>query len=189
MRARDPAYGYTVEEISIQFDSVKSRPTTLNGAGYYQDDQRLAFIILFMGQHPEWPPKVLCKSNLRFLSSATAATIPIFTELSPTLKPSVPNSYTLNPRFIFSGYRPIISVAYLEPQSQELIKMLDTKFTSLGKERTADNDKKSRGVRWAVVEMGAVGGRETNPMVPLKGLPETGVREIWDGMRLADHGG
>lgn len=72
---------YSVAEICHQFDFM-SKPGTLNGKtndGVEGSDKdmngELAFILVFKDQHPEWPPKVFCKSNLHLLPSA--GTVPL----------------------------------------------------------------------------------------------------------------
>ncbi|KAL9042344.1 MAG: hypothetical protein Q9214_003808 [Letrouitia sp. 1 TL-2023] len=76
-----PPNDYSLDEICHQFDFI-SKPGTLNGRtnegeeGAGKDtDGNLAFILVFKDQHPEWPPKIFCKSNLHLLPSP--ATTPL----------------------------------------------------------------------------------------------------------------
>lgn len=68
---RRPEDGYTLEEISNQysFDHKKQLGTlnrALKSVGE-QEKHTLGFIIIFQGQHPTWPPKIFCKTNLYLL--------------------------------------------------------------------------------------------------------------------------
>ena len=69
--ARKPEDGYTLDEISNQYLFYnKSQLGTLNRAvKYSEDDEKstLGFVIVFKGQHPRWPPKIFCKTNLFLL--------------------------------------------------------------------------------------------------------------------------
>lgn len=179
---RDPATGYTSDEIATQF-SCTTALSTLNSTDH--DNNSLSFILVFAHQHPEWPPKIFCKSNLHLLPSPPkhpdidaknaqpsasqetdtapgspihnqGLSIPIFTQ-----------TQTQPPRFLYAGARALKSVTYVQPGSAELIRMLDMKFSPLGKARTPEKWQASLSVQWAVLEMGEVEGGK-NPMVPLR---------------------
>ena len=88
-------------------------------------------------------------------------------------------------RFVFEGYYDITNVEYLAPRSKELIKMLDTKFSKLQKERTPESWNISLSIKWAVVSLKKVEGQEArNPMMPLKEIPVRGVTQMLEQMRL-----
>ncbi|KAL8965004.1 MAG: hypothetical protein Q9183_004088 [Haloplaca sp. 2 TL-2023] len=110
--------------------------------------------------------------------------------------------------FIFKDWYHINSVTYLEPKSQELIKLLEGKFTAKGKMRRPEQWERSLGLRWAVAELVSVsesGNRDDddqkksedvagsenedegrgkaklgNPMVPLKPMPELPKKSVKD---------
>lgn len=68
---RKPEDGYTLEEIRNQyyFDS-KKQLGTLNRISVFVEEEEnftLGFVIVFKGQHPKWPPKIFCKTNLFLL--------------------------------------------------------------------------------------------------------------------------
>ncbi|KAI4165304.1 MAG: hypothetical protein LQ342_001172 [Letrouitia transgressa] len=70
-----PPNDYSLAEICHQFDFI-SKPGTLNGktnegeeGSGKETNGELAFILVFKDQHPEWPPKIFCKSNLHLLPS------------------------------------------------------------------------------------------------------------------------
>ena len=68
---RKPEDGYTLEEISYQFSfDHKKQLGTLNRASKFvkeEEKNTLGFIIVFKGQHPKWPPRIFCKTNLSLL--------------------------------------------------------------------------------------------------------------------------
>ena len=63
--------GYTLEEISYQysFDNKKQLGTLNRSSKFVDEDEKstLGFIIVFKGQHPKWPPRIFCKTNLSLL--------------------------------------------------------------------------------------------------------------------------
>ncbi|KAL9612898.1 MAG: hypothetical protein Q9167_002531 [Letrouitia subvulpina] len=234
---------YSLAEICHQFDS-NSKAGTLNGETNDGEERagkdtnvKLAFILVFKDQHPEWPPKIFCKSNLHLLPSpATTPQQACESESSRTNeapKPTLDDAqldippvskvkvvcfdtktspislipiFTQNSiasqkkaRFKFAGYRSISSITYLPPQSEELINMLDAKFTPQSRTRSPESWQQSLNTMWAVVELLEVGGADTeigksNPMVPLKKPREEskmakGVNEMLAEMRLRDEKG
>ncbi len=215
---RDTSKGYTYDEISNQFD-CRAKLGTLNSAGRDGDDgtvqESLSFIIIFKDQHPEWPPKIFCKSNLNLLpptsdpgievttqtsalnDSGIAAPIvqssesPVIPVIQVDLKHGPPIAIfsqiqTRPPRFLYDGVRCIKSITYLQPGSPELIDTLYMKFGPERKERAPDSWQSSLSMKWAVVEMGEL-EEGKNPMVPLKKMKdEKSVTEMLQEMRIKD---
>ncbi len=67
---RKPEDGYTLEEIANQYSFGYKRLGTLNRASNTVEEEgkyTLGFVILFKDQHPKWPPKIFCKTNLFLL--------------------------------------------------------------------------------------------------------------------------
>lgn len=68
---RKPEDGYTLDEISNQysFDHKKQLGTLNRASKFVGEDEKhtLGFIIIFKNQHPKWPPKIYCKTNLFLL--------------------------------------------------------------------------------------------------------------------------
>lgn len=68
---RKPEDGYTLEEIANQYSfDHKKRLGTLNRASITIEEEEkytLGFVIVFKDQHPKWPPKIFCKTNLFLL--------------------------------------------------------------------------------------------------------------------------
>lgn len=132
--------------------------------------------------------------------------IPIFTQLTspdrdrstpPPSWPPVPHYRRKRPedaRFLFAGYYRLKHVRYLEPRSEELIAMLDLKFTPQGKKRSPESWHKSLALRWAVARFERVSGecgdegRGVNPMEPLKAMREVKVGEEGDGVEKMEGG-
>lgn len=73
---RKPEDGYTLDEISNQysFDHKKQLGTLNRASRFVEEDEKhtLGFIIIFKGQHPKWPPKIFCKTNLFLLPRTDA---------------------------------------------------------------------------------------------------------------------
>lgn len=120
----------------------------------------LTAIIIHNGQHPDWPSTILCKTNVHLLpSDATVENheYPLFKE--------VPfRGVGRGKVFEFDGWWRIVRIDFLEPQSQELISMLDRKFSrpqrkggfasdhrDQSKARRAEAWADSLSRRWAVV--------------------------------------
>lgn len=200
---RNPEDGYTLEEIAHQFD-CKHKVGTLNSnaeLGREWDPSSLAFVVVFRGQHPEWPGKIFCKTNLNLLpgggavegatnedgdggeqSASKAATeeepspltppIPIFTE-GPRQNTNGGTQH-LNQKFFFTGYHILTRTTYLAPGSPQLVKMLDTKFTPEGKRRSVEAWKHSLSLTCAVVELRGVEAEEAKE----KGNPMVPLKEV-----------
>lgn len=214
---RNPEDGYTMEELSHQFN-CKHKVGTLNSnddLGKDWDPSSLAFIVLFRDQHPQWPNKICCKTNLNLLPAdplerthtyggdepegkqptitapnkgpgPLSGPIPVFTELP---RAHVPGGRP-DKRYTFTHYYSIMSVIFLAPQSKELVQMLDTKFTPERKKRSAEAWKASLGMKWAVVELErADDGELKHPMVPLKEIKKKSVNERLEEMRLGKENG
>ena len=68
---RKPEDGYTLEEICNQYSfDHKKQLGTLNRASKFVEEEEkhtLGFVIVFKGQHPDWPPRIFCKTNLFLL--------------------------------------------------------------------------------------------------------------------------
>ena len=68
---RKPEDGYTLDEISYQYSfDHKKQLGTLNRASQIVEEEgkfSLGFVIVFKDQHPRWPPKIFCKTNLLLL--------------------------------------------------------------------------------------------------------------------------
>ena len=68
---RRPEDGYTLEEITNQYSYDHKRQLgTLNRASAFVEEEEknnLGFIIVFKNQHPKWPPRIFCKTNLSLL--------------------------------------------------------------------------------------------------------------------------
>lgn len=68
---RKPEDGYTLEEISNQYSlDHEKKLGTLNRVSTLVDGGEkftLGFVIIFNDQHPKWPPKIFCKTNLSSL--------------------------------------------------------------------------------------------------------------------------
>ena len=217
-RERDPARGYSYEEITNQFD-CKAKLGTLNSAGPEgvngSTKESLSFVIVFKDQHPEWPPKIFCKSNLHLLPITPTVAIdekipnlPSYDEqiaapivqtsesfMNPVAKanekdgPAIPIFSQMRmrpPTFLYEGARTIKSITYIEPASEELIRLLNLKFGPQQKERTPERWQESLSMKWAVIEMGEL-GEGKNPMVPLKKMKgEKSVTELLQEMRVKD---
>ena len=211
---RDPDEGYTLEELANQFD-CKHTVGTLNSnakMGVDWDPSSLAFIVIFEGQHPGWPPKIFCKSHLNLLPGFTTLPDPdetdengandakvvcqdlsgqlckpiaVFTDVPPPR----PIRSPADKRYVFIDYFHITSVNYLAPQSKELIDMLDLKFTPEGKRRSAAAWVNSFFRMWAIVHLGKAndeGVKKGNPMVPLKEIKRKTVTEVLEELRVHD---
>ncbi|KAL8696734.1 MAG: hypothetical protein Q9201_007508 [Fulgogasparrea decipioides] len=72
-KERNPSDGYTADEIANQFGCAPdTKVGTLNAAE--ADESKLAFVLVFKDQHPEWPPRIFCKSNLHLLTASASPT-------------------------------------------------------------------------------------------------------------------
>ncbi|KAL1958662.1 hypothetical protein VTO42DRAFT_4005 [Malbranchea cinnamomea] len=174
---QDPTWSttYTLDEIAASFgypkpgngeeNSAVDRPSeggapdtqppprkrsTLNAS--YDDQDKLAYIVLFHDAHPYWTSKreIFCKTNIDLLPDPPAPSLndneqsyPVFTQV---------RSFTRKTnQMVFSGYYRIDAIRYLEPQSKELIEYLITKFGDRPRDREAWQQSLSR--RWAVITM------------------------------------
>ncbi|KAL8684462.1 MAG: hypothetical protein Q9218_008281, partial [Villophora microphyllina] len=87
IKERSLSDGYTPEEIANQFGLPSTEKVgTLNA----DESGKLAFVLVFKDQHPEWPPKIFCKSNLHLLSSSSAGGSPSQTSTFNSPKSSEP---------------------------------------------------------------------------------------------------
>jgi len=161
---RTPNDGYTLEELAHQFD-CKHKVGTLNSnaeKGIDWDHPSLAFIVIFKDQHPHWPPKIFCKTNLNLLPASASAGAGDTAnakengvrdndaqdpseDVSIPLSAPIPIFTQLTPhRFIFTDHHAITHISYLAPQSKELVEMLDTKFSPQNQKRLAESWKAKR---------------------------------------------
>ncbi|KAL8698088.1 MAG: hypothetical protein Q9201_006760, partial [Fulgogasparrea decipioides] len=163
--SHSPPTLYTISQITNQFNLPPTRkPSTLNPD---PSGQTLAFVLVFKDQHPSWPPWVSCKTNLDLLSPSSAPqaygqgyrftyetnlldhAIPVFAQddlcaLDASRK-----------MFALKGWFRIEGVLYLEPRSEDVIKLLDRKFTFRGVRRRAEQWEAALAARWAVVDFQA----------------------------------
>lgn len=133
----------------------------------------LTAIIIHDGQHPEWPPTIMCKTNVEILpSDATDETheYPLFKE-APFRRTGREKA------FEFDGWWRIVVINFLEPRSEELVAMLDKKFSrpqrrggfgsgrrDQGQARTVEAWTSSLNRRWAVVSLEKNTARKDNPV-------------------------
>lgn len=198
-----PQSMFSISEIHNQFDldaqGSNGQGRTLNASA--SAPGQLAYVIVFRGQHKDWPPRILCKSNLHLLPKqhpvptssqeadshnesdnlvTTAPLYPIFTQSDISL------------RFTFLGYYTITDITYLKPYSEELISCLTAKFQEPDgreKARLVEAWRQNLGMQWAIIDFelvpeGVVEARGMgNPMVPLKRGGEKSVKEALEELR------
>ncbi|CAF9908802.1 hypothetical protein IMSHALPRED_007499 [Imshaugia aleurites] len=187
--------GYTLEEIANQYSfDHKKQLGTLNRApeSVEEDEKTLGFVIVFQGQHPRWPPKVFCKTNLYLLpktDTLPSAPITVFTEIPKSHTPE--NHKHHEQKFLYAGAHTITRIQYLMPRTPLLIKMLESKFTGPKNERSEEAWNKSLNMKWAVVDLNIVEGQEqgSNPMEPLKEIKKKSVSQLLEEMRLRKSSG
>lgn len=153
----------------------------------YDDQDKLAYIVLFHHANPMWKTKseIFCKTNLDLLPEPSTLTS------SENDKPAYEKSY---PVFMqrkrlngddlrgigFYGYYGIQTVRYLEAESEELVEYLQVKFGERGRDREAW--KKSLSKKWAVVTMGRDEDRKDEE--PQIERSQRGVNDMLAEMRL-----
>lgn len=193
---RKPEDGYTLEEISNQYSyDNKKRLGTLNRISQFVEEEErltLGFVIVFKDQHPKWPPKIFCKTNLFLLpktDTLPSAPITVFTEIS-NLR-TTENYKNPEQKFLYAGAHTITRIQYLMPRTPLLIKMLESKFTGPKNERSEEAWNKSLNMKWAIVDLNKVEGedQESNPMEPLKEIKKKSVSELLEEMRLNESNG
>ncbi|KAF6237259.1 hypothetical protein HO173_004728 [Letharia columbiana] len=193
---RKPEDGYTLEEIANQFSfDHKKKLGTLNRASISVEEEEtpnLGLVIVFKDQHPEWPPKIFCKTYLFLLpktETLPSTPITVFTEIS-NLRTSE-NQYHHEQRFLYAGAHTITRIQYLMPRSPLLVKMLESKFTGPKNERSEEAWNKSLNMKWAVVDLSKVEEEEQgiSPMEPLKEIKKKSVSEMLEEMRLRESSG
>ncbi|KAF8056584.1 hypothetical protein FPV67DRAFT_1530565 [Lyophyllum atratum] len=159
---RGRRYAYTNEEIVSRLNLV-SNSHTLRG----RDDKSLSAIVVPAYAHPDYhstASQLFCHSNLRMLEGSIGNEYPVFE--STRNAPGSPSPWarrSTRETFEFAGWVRIAEVVYHEPHTPELIAMLERKFGN--KARSEDNWRKSLHMRWAVVTVEKVEGRDTNPML------------------------
>lgn len=96
--------GYTLEEIACQYSfDHKKRLGTLNRASIFvegEEKSTLSFVIVFKDQHPKWPPKIFCKTNL-FLLPKTDTLPSMYIQWDDTPPYTCPNIYHNTARLCF----------------------------------------------------------------------------------------
>ncbi len=148
---RTPNDGYTLEELARQFD-CNHKVGTLNSdseKGIDWDHSSLAFVVIFKDQHPHWPPKIFCKTNLNLLpasAGAGAGDIANATEngvrdndaqdpsedVSIPLSAPIPIFTQLTPhRFIFTDHHAITHIIVEHTEAPRLDDMLGMRFGDL----------------------------------------------------------
>lgn len=223
-RIRDPFEGYTLEEIAQQFGYGDTKLGTLNtlrprptgepeeggNEGEKEYKEELGFIVVFKNQHPEWPPKIFCKSNLHLLPNhpwtkdGTDQTIhgePISAIQEPDGSSGAKKSRAIHvfqqmsssttliksrvqQRFLYSGAHSIKSTVFIKPRSKELIELLDLKFKTLHQDRREEMWEKSLKMNWAIVELEKVDWQVESPMKGLLLVQRKGVSEMLQELRM-----
>ena len=163
IRLRRQEIRYTLEELAHPFDCRHKIGIVYSHSvvGVEWDPHSLPFTVLSKDQYPDWPPRIVDKSNLNLLPQLPNAShstnesdegvnksppydaphplsgcpIPIFTETSTAhlAGPDTPPERY----FALNAYYNIKSTTYLASQSAELIAMLEIKFME-----------KKRGIDW-----------------------------------------
>lgn len=166
---------YTLDEICTQLGG--SHNTIGESAA---DPPSVSRFIVHDGQHPEWPPKLFCKTNLALLPNLDTASAEAKEREYPVFE-QIP-FHTSQQKFEFSGWWKIAAIRYLEPNSEELIAMhtkkatihtttrassRSMKYTKInqpeGKARTEQAWKDSLSRSWAVISLEKT-PRTDNPM-------------------------
>lgn len=192
---------FSISEIHNQFDldTNSGGGRTLNAS--VSAPGELAYVVVFRGQHKDWPPQIFCKSNLHLLPKQRSTSTSSqqadnhndsADPLTAPLYPIFTQSDMLS-RFTFAGYHTITHITYLEPHSEELVAHLKGKFQEpdgTEKARLVEAWGKSLGMQWAVIGFELVPEEVVkergmgNPMIPLKRGPEKSVKEALEEMRL-----
>ncbi len=163
-------------------------------------------------QHPRWQTDqiIYVKSELQLLPQPEPPAEPSTdnnvnnSPPSPVDSPTLPAQIMIfeqdsernqsRARFTFLGYFDLIKMQILEPNTPALIRMLEQKWTRIGKwgqshqiQRDADSWKKSLGYRWAVLKF-AKNEEATKALEPPRievTMNDMGVRkeDLWSGSR------
>lgn len=149
--------------------------STLNGTRAEPD--RLKYVLLFHQAHPRWPTEqiIYVKSELQLLpqppsqgqsqpsstspeNQSSLSDVPFATEIMMFEQTSSERIQS-RARFTFLGYFDLMKMQVLEPNTPELTRMLEQKWTKINKwgqsrqiQRDADSWKKSLSYRWAVLK-------------------------------------
>ncbi|KAI9804884.1 MAG: hypothetical protein M1825_001253 [Sarcosagium campestre] len=223
---------FTRREIESHYDPLVGSSGTLNARATAPNE--LAFIFVYKGAHPTYPPYIFCKSNLHLLPEfpgiSSASTIP--TELAtsddskaepaetprptktetkdtePVVKPAGITSTSIpvftnvgetvrNNDFVFAGFHLVGKTTRLAAGSEELIDMLQQKWTlkddtdekseqkSRQKKRNPADWKRTLDMDWAVVELIPDPARAGDPC-PVVPKPVPTVQETLEKLRLRD---
>lgn len=137
----------------------------------------LALIAIHDGQHPGWPPTILCKTNLHLLPDQESPDFALHGREYPVFVETPFHSRTGRQVMEFDGWWKLIRIEYLESQSEGLITMLERKFSrpgrkgrfgsnsrAQGKTRTAEAWAESLSLRWAVITLERNKTRNDNPL-------------------------
>ena len=182
---------YTVEDLATHYQTDASHGT-LNRSS--NDPSSISHILVFKYGHPEWPPKLYCKTNIDLLEhySTTTATAETSNDLNTKdearKKSAIPVFIAVRrDSFDFLGYHLITSVTILEPRSEALVSLLEAKFNrgKTTKERRPDQWKESLGMRWAVVTLEKDKTKAGEECGVVKISPKS-VTERLNEMRLQD---
>lgn len=184
---------YTIQDLAAHYKADSEVHATLNRGAV--DPTRPSHILLFYGAHPEWPPKFYCKTNIELLqqyptavasdgeaSGNPSGTVPAQEETS------VPVYVEVRPsKFEFLGYFTIVSATFLEPRSEALINLLETKFQrgDSTKARRPSTWKASLNLRWAIVTLEPDEARAGEECGVVK-LPQMSVTEKLNELRMRD---
>ena len=164
---------YTKQEICERLGAQKLYTLTESPA----TPGSLALIAIHDGQHPGWPSTILCKSNLHLLPDHESPDFSLHAREYPVFVETPFHSRKGRQVMEYGGWWKIIRIEYLEPQSEELITMLERKFSQptrkgrfgsnhrdQGKTRTAEAWAESLSLRWAVITLERNKARNDNPL-------------------------
>ncbi|KAI9798069.1 MAG: hypothetical protein M1833_004966 [Piccolia ochrophora] len=196
--------GHNLSDICRHFGIYEGQHSTLNGSAAASSS--LTFILMFHNQHPDAPSFIFCKSNLDLLPPPPKAdNLPEKPQSPAKIVPDPPISVPVfveknRTTFSFAGYRKLSSITYLYPRSQELITMLEKKFTktvggglgpdgvhkevrTLAKARSSQQWAQSLSKTWAVIELQVDGARKDEELRIAKAEPMS-VTEKLERMRM-----
>ncbi|KAI9891778.1 MAG: hypothetical protein M1814_002342 [Vezdaea aestivalis] len=141
----------------------------------------LSTVMVFPGQHPDWPNKVLAKSNLHLVPGYQKAASSLdtlqqqeafhkFSSAESEISIFVGNGKQYGKRnsFEYVGKYNIESVSFLKPRSRELVELLERKFADNGREkpsaRKAEAWEETLNLDWVVIAFKKVEQLGENPM-------------------------
>ncbi len=191
-REEHPGSGeYALQDLAHHYETEGHN--TLNSS--MNDPTTITHILIFKSGHPDWPPKIYCKSNLDLLDGYRA---PAGSDSNvrgsdqpaqdASVEPSVPVFVERRrDTFGFAGFYNVASISYLEPRSEALVALFETKFKrgESTKERRPELWKQSLGMRWAMVTLVPDDARAGERCGVVKPPPKS-VTEQLEEMRLWD---